>query len=71
MAIVENAIETIELDYECDQCHEGKMRPIPNHCVDWSDSSQDAMFKHTCNCCGYAFSFKVKYPTLAYRKKEL
>jgi hypothetical protein len=70
MATVEEVIETIEIDYVCDKCCEGRMRPLPLSEVVWADSSDDQLFRHSCNRCGHEFPFKVCYPTLAYRKKK-
>lgn len=66
MPITEQAIENFELDYVCDTCGIGNMRP-EGAC--WMSSPPQ--FPHRCNnpeCKAEQVFSDVRYPTTAYRR---
>lgn len=66
MPATEQAIEQFELDYVCDKCGIGKMRP-DGICL----TSSPPKYPHTCNNeeCRETINFiDVRFPTTAYRR---
>lgn len=57
MAIIRQKADCIAVDYVCDKCNEGRMRPNGN--VLQTDYPQ---YEHTCNKCGDKKHYGCKYP---------
>lgn len=58
MAEITTPAQAVVVDYQCDDCGEGKM--IPTGVVLLSLPPQ---YPHTCNKCGKQKSFRERYPT--------
>lgn len=53
------AVQQYKIDYDCDDCKEGQMRPVGN-VVEGTDPPQ---YPHVCNNCGEKeVNFEVMYP---------
>jgi len=57
MAIKRQRADCIAVDYECDECNSGRMRPNGN--VLQTDYTQ---YEHECNSCGEKNFYGRKYP---------
>ena len=61
MAYTQRPIRPIEIDFTCDSCGEGKMRPTGVMLC-----SNPPQFPHTCINCGAEQTFREKYPMVRY-----
>lgn len=57
MAVIRQRAECVAVDYICDKCGEGRMRP-DGHVLQ-TDYPQ---YQHVCNKCGHKHFFGQKYP---------
>ena len=58
-------VEMVEIDYICDKCGEGEMRPSR-----FMLASDPPRCPHACTKCGHEQTFLTKYPATGYRRKE-
>ena len=60
----ETPVEVLSLEYVCDHCHRGKMRPVrnaePMFCL-------PAPYPHFCGECGHLANLSKLYPDIIYR----
>ena len=54
-------LRPIQIDYHCDECEHGLMRPVGHMLM--TDPPQ---FEHKCTECGYLMVFNERYPTVRY-----
>lgn len=66
MATFETLLQTFSVDYQCDQCKGGLMRPHGD--VAWM--ADPLKYKHRCTNvdCGAEQTFLVQYPYLSYKE---
>lgn len=63
MPEITKEIKVIGIDYVCDECGIGKMRPT-GVCLD----SMPPYYPHVCDNCGYEAGFETTYPTTRYEE---
>jgi hypothetical protein len=61
----ETPVEVLCLDYTCDKCERGRMRPDGV-----SPPSQPVTYPHKCTVCGHTASLHKRYPDIIYRIAE-
>lgn len=59
---IETPVSTYVVDYTCDDCGKGKMRPEP-----FVHTSMPPQYPHTCNICGNRKTFYKSYPYTIWR----
>ena len=64
MSEYETELKTIKISYECDKCNKGQMLPT-GACL-LSDPPQ---YPHSCNYCGFDYTFRKNYPLIKYVEK--
>lgn len=65
MPIEEHQITTHELDYRCDSCGKGNLRPTGVMLL-----SDPPKWPHACTECGAQQTFDTKYPAFVYRRVD-
>lgn len=66
MALVETPVSTFHVEYQCDQCSRGLMKPYGD--VAWL--ADPIQYQHRCTNCGHEQTFLVRYPYLAYKEQK-
>lgn len=61
MCATQSPIVSRCIDYQCDQCHNGMMRPTNIMLM-----TDPPKYPHKCNTCGHEQVFSVKYPFISY-----
>jgi hypothetical protein len=61
MARIQTPVRPIQVDYQCEKCDDGRMRPTGQTLM--SDPPQ---FPHKCTNCENTITFNEKYPTVRY-----
>lgn len=56
-------VKPVEVDYGCDQCGKGMMRPTGIALL-----SNPVKYPHKCSICGYEMIFLVKYPSVRFER---
>ncbi len=64
MAEIEYPVLPIEVDYICDSCKKGRMRPPKNGAT---QATNPIKFQHECLNCGKGAFFPLHYPLLRYQ----
>ena len=64
MSRVQRPLRPIRVDYRCDKCDAGHMRPTGVMLL-----SDPPKFPHQCEVCGEAQTFTEKYPTIQYAEE--
>lgn len=54
-------VKAFSIDYTCDVCHQGQMRP-----TGMVFDTYPALYPHRCNKCDAAGTFDIIYPTIRY-----
>jgi len=62
---IETPVEVLSLEYVCDHCHRGKMRPVRQDGP--LPAGHPATYKHTCGECGHEALLQKLYPDIIYR----
>lgn len=63
---IESPVEVLSLEYVCDDCHRGRMRPIRD--LGSSALASPAMtYAHRCGECGHVAYLSKLYPDIIYR----
>lgn len=65
MAETTAPLEVVEVDYVCDACGTGRMRPAGTMLL-----TDPPKWPHQCSHCGDEKVFGTKYPTVGYRRKD-
>ena len=55
-------VQTLKVDYECDKCGVGYMRPT-GQCL----TPDPPLYPHICTNCGHHQTFRVTYPYIDYQ----
>ena len=60
----ETPVEVLSLEYVCDHCHRGRMRPVRE-----PDATlvPKAPYRHRCGECGHVCELSKLYPDIIYR----
>jgi hypothetical protein len=66
MSEVEREVCTFKVDYRCDHCPDGVMRPTG---IVYDDVPP--LYPHYCTACGHTSTFDHRYPRVVTRTKEL
>lgn len=61
MGLEQTPIRSIKVDYKCEECNKGYMRP-----TGLMLTSNPPKFPHKCNICDHEEIFYEKYPTIRY-----
>ena len=64
MAETHQPVQAVSIDYTCDHCSEGVMRPTPDK--PWMLMSDPSQFPHQCTHCGIEVNLSVRYPTYGF-----
>jgi len=64
MAELEYPVLPIEVDYICDTCKKGRMRPPKNGTT---QNTNPPKFQHECLNCKESVFFHVRYPLIRYK----
>lgn len=62
---VRKLINSKLVEYQCDECGDGKMLPTGN-----IFTSYPPLYEHKCNNCGFITNFRVQYPHVEYFDSE-
>ena len=60
---IETPVEVLSVEYECDQCQRGRMRPVR----DTPSAPRSAPYPHRCGECGAVAQLSKLYPDIIYR----
>ena len=70
MPETQEPVRPVLVDFTCDSCGKGKMRPDPVESMlltlNEATHQHSVKFKHTCTECGCKATYSVKYPTIKY-----
>lgn len=58
-------VNPVEIDYACDTCHDGRMRPTGEAYL-----TNPPRYLHRCNKCGAEQTFGVCYPYIQHVRDE-
>ena len=59
MAEIKTEVKTYQIDYVCDECGCGYLRPTGEALL-----THPPKYPHKCKTCGFKKTFKNKYPTV-------
>lgn len=62
MPEVKKAVQTFHVEYTCDMCAIGVMRP-----TGVSNTAYPAQYEHKCTHCNNVTTFRTAYPTVLYK----
>jgi hypothetical protein len=65
MSEVEREVSTFKVDYRCDHCPDGVMRP-----TGIVYDNVPPRYPHYCTACGHTETFSYRYPMIVTRTKE-
>jgi hypothetical protein len=65
MSEVEREVSTFKVDYRCDHCPDGVMRP-----TGIVYDTVPPMYPHYCTTCGHTATFDHRYPRIVTRTKD-
>lgn len=65
---IETPVEVLSLEYLCDRCHRGRMRPVRDPGT--AGPLPAGPYQHECRECGHAAALSKLYPDIIYRMAE-